>query len=323
MEKLFKRLQNIGIRSNTDPDCAKRIRLGNTMPMMGMVSGSVVLLVIYFAGGPTNAVLFTVFVVVTLFIPLLLNYFGKNVSSRVFYILLSFLYIAMFAIVFGAQSHFQYYLLTFLGIPLIFFGDEIGKAKFVLSSLGLLIYFYLEWHFVTLRELEMKNKGLKHFANIASHDLSEPLRTVDSFVEMIHDEYADTSDENISTYFSFIHDALHRMRNMIDGLLQYSKIGKSGNFERINLNQLVQEIELDLKELILEKKAVIQKSDLPTIVCLPLEMRQLFQNLISNAIKFQAPETDSIIKILKNIKIFLKCLLNYIYLQNIKDKESV
>jgi len=107
MEKFFKRLQNIGINSNTHPNSAKKIRLGNTIPIMGMVSGSVVLLAIYFADGPTNAVLFTVFVVVTFFIPLLLNYLGKNVTSRIFHILLSYLYIALFAIAFGAQSHFQ------------------------------------------------------------------------------------------------------------------------------------------------------------------------------------------------------------------------
>jgi len=87
------------------------------------------------------------------------------------------------------------------------------------------------------------------------------------------------------------------MRAMIDGLLQYSKIGKSGNFKLTPINQLVHEIELDLKELIHEKKAVIQKSDLPAIVCLPLEMRQLFQNLVSNAIKFQPPESHAVIQI--------------------------
>jgi len=80
-------------------------------------------------------------------------------------------------------------------------------------------------------------------------------------------------------------------------ILDYSKIGKSGFFEQININKLVYEVEQDLNELILEKKAVIQKFDLPTIVCLPIEMRQLFQNLISNAIKFQSPESNAIIKI--------------------------
>jgi len=94
----------------------------------------------------------------------------------------------------------------------------------------------LERNLEEVRELKAKNRGLKHFAYIASHDLNEPLRTVDSFVEMIHDEYADASDENISTYFSYIHNALNRMRTMITGLLMYSKIGKSGNFKLTNIS---------------------------------------------------------------------------------------
>jgi len=104
MIKFLSKLLNLGINAETDSALAKKIRLGNTIPMMGMVSGSVVLLAIYFTGGPLSAVLFTLFVVVTLFIPLLLNYLGKNVSSRIFHILLSYLYIALFAIAFGGNA---------------------------------------------------------------------------------------------------------------------------------------------------------------------------------------------------------------------------
>jgi len=365
MIKLLPKFLNLGINGGTDPESAKRIRLGNTLSILGISVGIIVLIYAYLSNWPLNVLLILSLIVVGTFIPPLLNYFQKIIASRISFLFVANISIICLCIVLGKFFHFQYFLSATLCLPLIFFGNELGRKKIWLSGTTFLFFIYLEWHFIKFeslipvdkshsdiirfvndffiflmiflyfyffakendkhvkdikaksakleekniqlqrnleetQELQARNKGLKHFANIASHDLSEPLRTVDSFVEIIHEEYADTSDENISTYFSFIHEALNRMRNMIDGLLRYSKIGKSGNFKLTHVNQLVHEIELDLKELIHEKKAVITKSDLPAIVCLPLETRQLFQNLISNAIKFQPPESNPIINITYN-----------------------
>jgi len=143
----------------------------------------------------------------------------------------------------------------------------------------------------------LKNVELEHFAYIASHDLNEPLRTVNSFVDIIKEEYSDAADENLNTYFTFINDALSRMRLMIDGMLNYSRIGKSGDHQIVDLNALIIEIKIDLAELIKQKNVTIRASNLASINCLQLEIRQLFQNLITNAVKFQKPDAAPVIKI--------------------------
>ncbi len=140
-----------------------------------------------------------------------------------------------------------------------------------------------------LSRLKEKNEDLEKFAFIASHDLNEPLRTVDSFVEIIKEEYHNPKDTNLNTYFSFIHNALTRMRTMIDSLLDYSRLGKSKTYALINIQKLITDIKIDLTECITVSSAVIQQTELPNIICHPSEIRQVFHNLIINGMKFQKP----------------------------------
>ncbi|MGH1334527.1 MAG: sensor histidine kinase [Aureispira sp.] len=146
-------------------------------------------------------------------------------------------------------------------------------------------------------ELEEKNTQLEHFAYIASHDLNEPLRTISSFIEIIKEEYEETLNDDLHTYFNFIQDALTRMRAMIDGLLRYSQIGKSADFQLVNINALLVELQEDLSNILEKNEVTLHIQPLPTINCLELELRQLFQNLITNAIKFQKPTVKPSISI--------------------------
>ncbi|MBT31086.1 MAG: hypothetical protein CMO01_15630 [Thalassobius sp.] len=146
-------------------------------------------------------------------------------------------------------------------------------------------------------KLEELNTELNHFAYIAAHNLNEPLRTIDNFVGIIKEEYHNTKDESINHYFSVIHKATHRMRIMIDSLLAYSKIGKYEDFEQSNLNQIISSVEEDLSKIIEENQVSFKKSVLPQIICSHLGISQVFQNLISNSIKFQAPNSKPIIEI--------------------------
>ncbi|WP_075342556.1 sensor histidine kinase [Tenacibaculum agarivorans] len=136
-------------------------------------------------------------------------------------------------------------------------------------------------------ELKIKNKELEHFAYIASHNLNEPIRTIDSFVEIIKEEYHNPEDKNLSTYFSFIHDASLRMQGMISNLLDYSRLGKNRNFYNADTNQIIKDVIMDLNGLIRKTDTVISIPELPKMDCLPSEIRLVFQNLIANGIKFQ------------------------------------
>lgn len=146
------------------------------------------------------------------------------------------------------------------------------------------------------REIESKNKELEQYTYIASHDLQEPLRTVMNFVDLLEIEYSDKLDENGKLYLDFINQATGRMSNLIKGLLDYSRIGKKKELAVVDCNELVADITKDLEVAIKNSKAKIIIGDLPEIRAYRTELASLFQNLISNAIKFR--KKDSVPEIL-------------------------
>ena len=134
--------------------------------------------------------------------------------------------------------------------------------------------------------LKEKNEQLERFAYIASHDLNEPLRTITSMITILEEDYNDVFDQEARHNFSFITSSAERMKKMIEGILNYSRIGKSSEVEDIELNMLLSDLQQDLSLLIEKKQATISYDDLPTIEGFRLELRQLFQNLLTNALKF-------------------------------------
>ncbi len=136
-------------------------------------------------------------------------------------------------------------------------------------------------------QLKSKNKELEQFSYITSHDLQEPLRTVLSFIDVIQEDYKDKLDKDMNVYLKYIADASTRMSNLIKSLLDYSRIGHKGIMETVDCNTLLDNVTADLKYKIDKSQAEIYYTDLPTIEGFDLELRLLFQNLITNAIKFQ------------------------------------
>ncbi|TVZ28452.1 PAS domain S-box-containing protein [Gillisia sp. Hel_I_86] len=136
-------------------------------------------------------------------------------------------------------------------------------------------------------QLKSKNKELEQFSYITSHDLQEPLRTVLSFIDLIQEDYSGKLDNDMNIYLKFIADASTRMSKLIKSLLDYSRIGHKGIVGTVNCNILLDNVSADLKYKIEKAQAEIYYKDLPTIKGFDLELRLLFQNLITNAIKFQ------------------------------------
>lgn len=137
-----------------------------------------------------------------------------------------------------------------------------------------------------LKSLETKNKQLEQFNYVASHDLQEPLRTITNFSQLLKTEYGDGLDDTANQYLDFISQSSDRMRELILGLLNYSRLGKESVLKVVNFERILQDIKVDLQTSIAEKNATINISKLPNLWAYKLELRQLFQNLLSNALKF-------------------------------------
>ncbi len=131
------------------------------------------------------------------------------------------------------------------------------------------------------------NKELEQFAYASSHDLKEPLRTVSIYSEMLHSKYAGKLDQEGDRFLRAIMNGVDRMRTLVDGLLVYSGLKKHKfEYENLNLNQIVAQVLQDLEPLIQEKLAVVTHDTLPTIQANRLQMNQLLQNLLVNALKY-------------------------------------
>jgi PAS domain S-box-containing protein len=139
-------------------------------------------------------------------------------------------------------------------------------------------------------ELESKNKELGQFAYVASHDLQEPLRTISGFVELLKKQYGEKLDETAYTYIEYTIQASDRMKVLIKDLLDYSRIGREKEFKRVDCNLVLSEVLADLDKIIKENNAEISTSYLPVINnAFPTEIKLLFQNLVTNSIKFRRP----------------------------------
>ena len=144
-----------------------------------------------------------------------------------------------------------------------------------------------------VRALAISNAELEQFAFVASHDLQEPLRMITGFVTQLEKKYGDLLDERGKKYIAFAVDGAQRMRQIILDLLEYSKVGRAEQEpENINLNNLVDEIRILFRSQIQQKKAELQVDELPVVRGHVSPMRQVFQNLISNALKYTRTAVD-------------------------------
>lgn len=147
-------------------------------------------------------------------------------------------------------------------------------------------------------DLNAKNEELDRFAYVVSHDLKEPLRMVRSFMELLKKRYDDQLDEKARSYIHYAVDGAERMTDRINDLLEYSRIGrKYTSFEAVDLNATLQEVRNTLEADIVETGARLSVDNLPTIQAVPVAMNMLFQNLISNALKYQQPGNTPVIEV--------------------------
>jgi len=145
------------------------------------------------------------------------------------------------------------------------------------------------------RALVERNRELQQFAYVASHDLQEPLRMVASYVQLIERRYKDRLDADAHEFIDFAVDGAKRMQALINALLEYSRVGTHGkDFAATDCNVVFQNALKSLQVAIDEKHAEVTADDLPTVQADEVQLGQLFQNLIENALKFQSGETPRV-----------------------------
>lgn len=148
------------------------------------------------------------------------------------------------------------------------------------------------------QQLAKSNKELEQFAYIASHDLQEPLRKITSFSSRLVFKYKDVLGEQGLDYLTRMDNSAIRMQSLIEGLLTYSRVTtKAQPFSPVDLSLIASEVLSDLETAIKDCNAAVTIDPLPSIFADPLQMRQLFQNLIGNALKYHAPGVSPIVKV--------------------------
>lgn len=147
-------------------------------------------------------------------------------------------------------------------------------------------------------QLERSNQELQDFANIASHDLQEPLRKVQAFGERLQARFGHALEADGLDYLQRMRASAARMQSMIDGLLEYSRVTtKAQPFVQVDLSRIAAEVISDLEVRIERTSGTVELGLLPTLHADPVQMRQLMQNLIANALKFHRPGTPPTVKV--------------------------
>ncbi len=144
-------------------------------------------------------------------------------------------------------------------------------------------------------ELQRMNDELQQFAYVASHDLQEPLRTITSFSQLLETRYKGRLDQDADEFIGFIVTASRRMTDLINGLLALVRLRKTGQpIAPVSLQKLLDDAEVSLQAAIREAGASIEHGPLPALVVDHVQFSQVFQNLISNSIKYRRPEPPRI-----------------------------
>lgn len=151
---------------------------------------------------------------------------------------------------------------------------------------------------LTAAELARSNRELEQFAYVASHDLQEPLRKIQTFSDRLTTGPNQQLDMQSRDYLQRMHSAAGRMRRLIDDLLTFSRVSTRAHpFVKVDLNEVVQEVLGDLDDAIQRQHARVEVGPLPTVHADPVQMRQLLQNLIANGLKFHRPNEPPVVRV--------------------------
>jgi len=185
--------------------------------------------------------------------------------------------------------------------------DYINKSDWIISVIIELENYYIKIQEFLIESIHKKNmldqtrldeaqrlrSEMEQFAYVASHDLQEPLRTVSSYVQLLARRYKDKLDQDANEFIDFAVDGSNRMRELINSLLEYSRVSRLKPFESINLNEMLDQVAAEL--MVKEKNAKIVFNNLPEVYGDTVLIGQLFHHLISNALKFRSENEPEVL----------------------------
>ena len=192
-------------------------------------------------------------------------------------------------------------------------GYTLGAVDYILkpfepSFLKTKVGVFVELHQMRMRDIEARkkitrmagelarsNRELEEFAYIASHDLQEPLRKIKNFTELLARQYQGRLDEKADEFMYYITDGARRMQRLISGLLSYSRVTtRKTPLSRVDLNTLVSQVVNSIQIKLDETGASVTTDGLPTLKADEIQIGQVFQNLILNAVKFRGQDPPEI-----------------------------
>jgi PAS domain S-box-containing protein len=147
------------------------------------------------------------------------------------------------------------------------------------------------------QSLEISNSELEQFAHVSSHDLQEPLRKIRTFSGLLKDNIYDDLNDDSKRYLDKIESTAKRMSDSLKALLNFTSLRREVNFVSVDLNEIVSQVLIDLELMISQKNASVNFDSLPTIRAVPVQMQQLFYNLLNNSLKFSKKEIPPLVEI--------------------------
>jgi signal transduction histidine kinase len=218
-------------------------------------------------------------------------FFGEKLGSQIARILFPLLIVTILAEGFG-----QMLLSRFEGIN-EYFGVTLLLFAFILTCLGIVAFVSLRFNrldnerAVAMQQLVIQNEELKQFAYITSHDLQEPLRTIQGYTRFLLKENNDPAKNKL--YVEGVKESAERMSSLVHALLHYNLLGREREYQPVELNTLWNEVLQDVNISKEQTNAVITATTpLPVVTGTAQELRQLFQNLVSNGIKFRSANQE-------------------------------
>lgn len=145
--------------------------------------------------------------------------------------------------------------------------------------------------------MEAKAKEMEQFAYVASHDLREPLLTIKGYLDVIREDFGKEIPAEVLGYLETISGATDRMDELMKGLLDYSRLSQVKKLQKVDLKKMLDEVITDLDNSISREKARVDYANLPEVYGYPLELKLLFQNLISNAIRYRQQDKSPYIQL--------------------------